>query len=93
MLPTWRNPDQAIAREAIYWHYPLEEPHFLGGRSASAIRSGDWKLIDYLDSPDIELFNLASDPGEKHDLASQEIETRERLLTKLVAWREALKKK
>ncbi|RDC64512.1 sulfatase [Adhaeribacter pallidiroseus] len=54
----------------FYWHYPLPKPHFLGGRSASAIRQGDYKLIQFLDDHHPELYNLKNDPSEKQDLAA-----------------------
>ena len=41
----------------------------------AALRSGDWKLVWQVTLPArIELFNLAQDPSEKTDLASQEPE-------------------
>ena len=33
----------------------------LGGRSSGAIRSGDWKLIEFFDDQTVELYNLAHD--------------------------------
>ena len=35
------------------------------------LRSGDWKLIHHVDAP-AQLFNLANDPHEAHDLAQSE---------------------
>ena len=55
----------------MHWHYPLEKPHFLGGRSGGAIRAGDWKLIEYFDNNTVELFHLENDPGEKTNLAGK----------------------
>jgi len=46
----------------LYWKTP----------GASAVRKGDWKLIVTRKNGRSELFNLASDPYEKNDLASQE---------------------
>ena len=43
LLP--RNAAAELGRDTIYWHYPLEKPHFLGGRSSGAIRKGKWKLV------------------------------------------------
>ncbi|MCF7973242.1 MAG: sulfatase-like hydrolase/transferase [Phycisphaerae bacterium] len=39
---------------------------------ASAVRQGDWKLIVFKNDGHEALFNLATDPYEKHDLANQE---------------------
>ena len=74
----------------MHWHYPLEKPHFLGGRSGGAIRSGDWKLIEYFDNNTLELFHLANDPGEKTNLAAEHPAKREELFTKLIQWRKAI---
>ena len=56
-------------RDALYWHYPLDKPHFLGGRSAGAIRKGNLKLIEFFDTGETELYDLAKDPGEQNDLS------------------------
>lgn len=51
-------------------------PHWgnCGGIPNSAILDGDWKLIRYYWQKEAELFNLASDPGERGNLAKQEPE-------------------
>jgi arylsulfatase A-like enzyme/Tfp pilus assembly protein PilF len=55
----------------------------------SALRSTDsHKLIHSLIDPQWLLFDLASDPGELHDLASQRAERLRELATRLEAWRE-----
>ncbi|MCP4455705.1 MAG: sulfatase-like hydrolase/transferase [Planctomycetes bacterium] len=41
---------------------------------ASAVRQGDWKLILFKKGDHCELFNLAEDPYEKNDLASEQSE-------------------
>ncbi|MCF3109191.1 sulfatase [Niabella sp. CC-SYL272] len=65
-----QNPEGSLPQRDFYWHYPLEKPHFLGGRSAGSIRSGAWKLITFFDDGHKELYNLDEDPGEKTDLAA-----------------------
>lgn len=52
-----------IEREAIYWEHE-------GNR---AIRSDDWKLVAEHDRP-WELYNIAQDRSEQHDLSSQQPE-------------------
>ena len=90
VLGTWRDPRIAPRRDALHWHYPLEKPHFLGGRSGGAIRAGDWKLIERFDNNSLELFHLANDPGEKTNLAAKHPAKREELFTKLLQWRKAI---
>ncbi|MFD1142200.1 sulfatase [Larkinella insperata] len=74
----------------LYWHYPLPKPHFLGGRSAGAIRSGNFKLIEYFDKEQVELFNLAEDGSEQTDLSEKLPAKRTQLLTQLREWRKTL---
>ena len=88
ILPVLKNPQYKIDRETFYWHYPLEKKHFLGGRSSGAIRHRDWKLIEFFDTGEIELYNLADDIGEKNNLANKNIQKKEELYKMLVDWRE-----
>ena len=74
-------------REALYWHYPLEKPHFLGGRSSGAIRQGDWKLIEFFDTGAIELYNLKADIAENKNLAAAQPEKAAAILQALKTWR------
>ncbi len=78
-------------QQPMVWHYPLEKPHFLGGRSADAIRDGDWKLIEFFDSGKSELYNLTTDPSEQHDLASTMTDKADEMRLKLLAWRQSVK--
>ena len=74
-------------RDALYWHYPLSEPHFLGGGSSGAIREGDWKLIEFFSDGNTELYNLANDLGEEKDLSQSHSRIASRLQAKLAGWR------
>lgn len=67
-----KDPSAKHEREPLFWHYP----HWgnQGGIPYSAVRDGDWKLIRYYFKKDVELFNLAKDPGEQTNLAEQEPE-------------------
>ncbi|MEW6301874.1 MAG: sulfatase [Verrucomicrobiota bacterium] len=76
-----------LSRTTFYWHYPLPKPHFLGGRSSSAIRDADWKLIEFFDTGERELYHLAKDGGEKNNLAAQMPDKAKELAAKLEAWR------
>ena len=74
-------------RDALFWHYPLKTPHFLGGRASGAIRHGAWKLIEFFETGELELYNLESDLGEARNLASERPELARQLHAALVAWR------
>jgi arylsulfatase A-like enzyme len=62
--------DKSFKRGPIFWHYP----HYgnQGGTPGAAIRDGDWKLIRFFEDDHVELYNLANDLSEKHNLASAE---------------------
>jgi arylsulfatase A-like enzyme len=56
-----------LDREAIFWHYPHYSNQ--GGFPGGAVRIGDFKLIERYEDGRVHLFNLASDIGERNDLA------------------------
>ncbi len=87
LLPLLVNPKAKLKRDALYWHYPLKKPHFLGGNSSGAIRVGDFKLIEYFTSGKLELFNLANDPSEKKNLLSFMPAKAKELHRRLQRWR------
>jgi len=92
LLPVLTGTGQ-LQRDAIYWHYP--HYHHRGISPAGAIRSGDYKLIEWfeksMDSPmsdgALELYNLREDPGEQHDLAGTIPGLVKELYGKLRKWR------
>jgi len=74
-----------LDRDALYFHYP----HFAwhkGSRPGGAVRAGRYKLIRRYDDNSLELFDLATDPGEKLDLAAQRPEVAAKLDARLAAW-------
>lgn len=85
-----RKPQQRPAARTLFWHYPLDKPHFLGGRSAGAVRDGDWKLIEFFDDHTYELYDLRSDPSETKNLAATEVARVAELRQKLSGWRASL---
>jgi len=87
ILPILKDPQAKLDRDALFWHYPLEKPHFLGGRSSGAIRQGDWKLIEFFDTHTIELYNLARDAGEQDNLADKRPDKTAELTKRLADWR------
>jgi arylsulfatase A-like enzyme len=80
-------------RPPLFWHFP----GYLGAgpgnwrtTPASSIRVGDWKLIEFFETGNRELYNLRDDPSEKNDLASTMPERVKELHTRLVAWRKQI---
>lgn len=51
----------------------------------ASVREGDWKLLAYR-SGKLELFNIASDPSESNEMATQKPDIVEDLKQKLVDW-------
>ena len=93
LLRLFRNPEAKFPRKALYWHYPLSSPHFLGGRSSGAIRMDDWKLHEDFTTGKRELYNLNDDVGESRDLASQMPGKVADLHRRLQRWREQTRMK
>lgn len=86
-LPTWKDARQSTGRDALYWHYPLDRPHFLGGKSSAAVRKGNWKLIEYFDTGKTELYSLDDDLSESTDLSAENPERVTALKSQLATWR------
>ncbi len=67
--------EKVALRKNLYWNYP--HYHSSGMKPASAIRSGDLKLIEWYepkllgDQKVYELYNLVVNPGETNDLSSK----------------------
>lgn len=72
-------------RDALYFHYPNYAFH-QKNRLGSALREGDWKLIHYYDTDEVELYRLSTDIGERQNLASRFAGEAQRLKGKLAAW-------
>lgn len=69
----------------FFWHYP----HYgnQGGMPGGAVRDGRWKLIEWYESGDIELYDLEADPSETKNLATARAEVADRLRASLDQWR------
>ena len=88
LAPILREPAAKLGRDALYWHYP--HYHAGGATPYSAIRDGDWRLIEFYEDDRVELYNLAQDVGEERDLAAEMPEKADELRAKLHAWRESV---
>ena len=51
-----------LPHRELFWHYPHYSNQ--GGGPCSAIRDGDWKLIEWFEGQRLELFNLKRDLSE-----------------------------
>ena len=74
-----------IKRDAIYWHYPHYSNQ--GGPPSGAIRSGNFKLIEFYEDGRLDLYNLADDIRESNNLAQANPKLASELHGKLKKWR------
>ena len=73
-------------RSPIYWHFPHYSNHGMQS-PGGAVRSGDWKLLEYYENNSVQLFNLQKDIGEQNDLAKAMPGKVAELRSLLQAWR------
>lgn len=83
LVPLLRG-KKSVGQRELVWHYP----HYHGSTwtPGAAIRDGDWKLITLYHYNDVELYNLADDPGERNDLSHELPGKVADLQGKLSAW-------
>lgn len=75
----------SLKRRALYWHYP--HYHGSGSRPSGAVRAGDYKLIEWYEDGQVELYDLTNDLGEQQDLAAMQPEKAAELRRLLHTWR------
>ncbi len=80
--------ETSAADRTFYWHYP----HYHGSTwtPGASIRQGDWKLIEFYEFDEVELYNLASDPGEQNNLVAQQPAKARALRQQLRAWQNSM---
>lgn len=85
LIPLWSG--GTLKRETLFWHFPC----YIGqGGPTSAMRRGDYKLLELFETGSIELYDLASDPEEKHDLSEKKSKLAKELHTELMQWQKEL---
>ena len=75
--------DISLQNRTLFWHYPH---YYATTTPVSAIRDGNWKLLEYLGDEQIELYNLENDLGESQNLVNEEPQKAKELLEKLHNW-------
>ena len=86
LLPYLQSTDPQISRSTLFWHYP--HYHNGGATPYSAMRKGDYKLIEFFEDGNLELYNLREDIGEEINLAQKKPELLKDLYEDLIHWRE-----
>jgi arylsulfatase A-like enzyme len=74
-----------IKDRPIFWHYPHYSNQF--GRPSSAIRAGDYTLIEFFEDNRVELYDVVKDISQKHDLAKEQPERAAQMRSQLETWR------
>ena len=82
--PLLRGEAKDLPPRNLFWHYPHYSNQ--GGFPSSAIRSGDYKLIQRLEDGRAHLFNVKEDLGERNDLAAKMPEKAAELQKLLFDW-------
>ncbi|MCK4677277.1 MAG: sulfatase [Bacteroidales bacterium] len=91
LLPLLKNEGE-LGREALYWHFP----NYIGGGHPNpsppcgVIRYHNWKLIEWFEDGQLELYDLENDPQEKKNLAGENNEIAKDLQQMLAGWRESV---
>ena len=76
--------DADLNRNSIFWHYPHYHPG--GATPYSAIRKGNFRLIEFFEDSHLELYDLGNDIGETNDLSEQQPEKVGELYNDLKTW-------
>jgi arylsulfatase A-like enzyme len=72
----------------LFWHYPHYSNQ--GGRPCGAVQLGEFKLMEWYEDMQVQLFNLREDLGERNDLAVRMPEKVASLRSQLHDWRQAV---
>ncbi len=85
----------AARTHPLFWEYGRTasylKPKTESDRSPNvAIRDGDWKLLVNADGSGAELYDLATDRTESHNLAAEKPDITKRLTDAALAWRKSL---
>ncbi|MBI3849482.1 MAG: sulfatase [Verrucomicrobia bacterium] len=84
LMPLLRSPAAHSSRAALYFHYPHYYPTTT---PVSAVRAGEFKLLEFLEDNHVELYNLKTDLSEQNNLAASLPAQAEELRQQLHAWR------
>jgi arylsulfatase A-like enzyme len=79
LFPVWQGEAPEFER-TLFWR--SKQPN----RSQRAVRRGDWKVVD--DAGHTYVFNLRTDPSERHDLANRRQDVAQALWPLMKAWEE-----
>jgi uncharacterized sulfatase len=92
LAPVLVGRSSASRSAPLFWRRPPDRKfaYDAGPLPDLSIRDGDWKLLCEYDGTKPELYNLATDPGESANLATNHPEVVERLTKAVIAWHQSL---
>lgn len=90
----------SLPQRDLYWHFPAYLEMYEGDRAfedardkpwfrttpVSVIRRGPWKMLEYFEEGDTELYHLGTDLGEQNDLSEAEPAVKAELREALRTW-------
>lgn len=79
--------DEVWKNRTVFWHSSKARPGNTGDTKSSAIRKGDYKLINWYVENRTELYNMAEDPYEINNIANENLELTRSLLKELNNWK------
>ena len=82
--PILRDPAAPLGRDNLYWYFPHR--HGGGAKPYAAIRHKDWRLITWLGTDKVELYDLATDIGESRDLSATQPKVAKKLKSLVDSW-------
>lgn len=83
LAPLLHNPTARLNREALFFHYPH---YYMTTTPVSAVRAGDWKLLEFFEDHRLELYHLRPDPGEQRNVAADQPDRVRALRDRLHQW-------
>jgi hypothetical protein len=84
LVPLLRGETEGLSRD-LFWHFPS----YSGPTSpCSAMRSGNWKVIEFFETGMTEIYDLSRDVSEEKNLEAAQPERARELLAKLHQWHE-----
>lgn len=88
LTPLLRGESDSLPERDLFWHYP--HYHTQGATPYSAIRRGDFRLIEYHVDGNVELYNLSEDIGERVELSRKLPHVTAQLRATLHEWRKSV---
>ncbi len=85
LYPLFTGKSTTVGKRALYWHFPHHR-FDVDFSMASAIRDGDWKLVQLFEQEEIYLYNLKDDLGETNNVFQANPQKGFELLEKLKKW-------